>query len=253
MNIIILDTETTDLNRPFCYDCSWVIMDTETGALIEMKANVIEQIWHNLPLFESAYYKDKREKYITMMRRHHAIMNKWGYVMQDLRRDIKKYDVSAIYAYNSTFDEKVINYNCDWFKCVNPLDDTPIYDIWGYASTYITCNTDYKKFCEEHELFTDTGNYRGSAESVYQYLTDDSSFIEEHIGLFDSQIEAHILYKCISEYGADLNTEYPVTRILPRIIPHPFTIKIDNNIIYQGEYSKKYVRNDTYNFTTFRE
>ena len=61
---LILDTETTGLDKCFCYDCSWVIMDEETGEIVDMKANVVEQIWHNLPLFESAYYKEKRQKYL---------------------------------------------------------------------------------------------------------------------------------------------------------------------------------------------
>lgn len=249
MNIIVLDTETTGLDKPFCYDCSWVVINTDEGEIIDMKANVVEQVWHNLPLFESAYYKEKRQKYVLMMRRKEAVMNKWGYVMQDLKRDIKKYNVTAIYAYNSDFDDKVITYNCDWFKCNNPLENLPIYDIWGYASQFITCKDDYKRFCESYERFTDTGNYKGSAEVVYQYLNDEPEFIEEHMGLFDSEIEADILMKCVYQYGAKWNTEYKVNKILNRIVKHPYTLKINGEIIYQGEYVKKYVRQDTYSFT----
>ena len=100
---LILDTETTSLDKPFCYDISWIIMDNDTGTIVDMKANVVEQVWHNLPLFESAYYKDKRQKYILMMRKHDAIMNKWGYIMKTLKQDIKRYFISEIYAYNSDF------------------------------------------------------------------------------------------------------------------------------------------------------
>ena len=213
MNILVLDTETCALDKPFCYDCSWVIMDAETGELIAAKANVVEQIWHNLPLFDSAYYKEKRQKYISMMRKHDAIMNKWGYIMQDLKRDIRKYAIEAVYAYNSDFDEKVINFNCDWFKCINPLEETPIYDIWGYASEFITGTEAYKQFCEKYERFTDSGNYKGSAESVFQFLTDNFDFVEEHIGVFDSEIEAQILYMCV-KLGAEYHTAYKVNKIL---------------------------------------
>ena len=183
---IVLDTETTSLDKPFCYDLSWVIMDTSTGAVVDFKACVVEQIWHNLPLFESAYYKEKRQKYIDMMRRHDAVMDKWGYIMRKLKQDIIKYDVTEVYAYNSDFDDKVIAYNCDWFKCNNPLENVAVYDIWGYASEFITSSPLYQRFCEENERFTDTGNYKGSAEVVYQFLQDDPDFIEEHMGIFDS-------------------------------------------------------------------
>ena len=245
--VMVLDTETTGLDKCFCYDCSWVIMDKETGELIDFKANVVEQIWHNLPLFESAYYKEKRQKYVEMMRKHSAKMDKWGYIMREMKQDIRKYSISEVYAYNSDFDDKVISYNCDWFKCNNPLDDVAVYDIWGYASEFITNDSNYRTFCEAFERFTDTGNYKGSAEVVHQFLLNDPDFIEEHMGLFDSEIEASILFECINR-GAEWGKDYKVNKILARPIFHPFTIKIDGVEIYSGEYVKKYVRSDVYNF-----
>ena len=247
---IVLDTETTSLDKPFCYDISWVIVNNEKAEIVDMKANVVEQVWHNLPLFESAYYKEKREKYITMMRRHEATMDKWGYIMRKLKQDIIKYSVTAVYAYNSDFDDKVIKYNCDWFKCNNPLETVPIYDIWGYASEFITSTAGYRKFCEDNARFTDTGNYKGSAEVVYQYITGNADFIEEHMGLFDSEIETQILLHCVNKLGAVLGTNYKVNKILNRVIDHPFTIKIDGKEMYSGTYTKKYIRKDNYSFTT---
>lgn len=247
---IVLDTETTGLDKCFCYDISWIIMDKLTGEIVDFKANVVEQIWHNLPLFESAYYKEKRTKYIDMLRKHEAVMDKWGYIMRKLKQDIIKYEIAEVYAYNSDFDDKVIAYNCDWFKCNNPLETVAVYDIWGYASEFITNLTRYKEFCEQNERFTDTGNYKGSAEVVYQYITDDTEFIEEHMGLFDSEIESAILWECINR-GADWATPYKPVKILPRSVPHPFTVKVNGTEVYSGEYLKKYVRNDVYNFKTF--
>lgn len=247
--VIVLDTETTGLDKPFCYDISWVIMNKDDGIITDFHSFVVEQIWHNFPLFESAYYKEKRQKYVQMLRRHDAIMDKWGYIMRKLKQDIDKYDVTEVYAYNSDFDDKVIAYNCEWFKCINPLETVAVYDIWGYASEYITCNADYKDFCETNERFTDTGNYKGSAEVVYQFLTSNPDFIEEHMGLFDSQIESSILWECVHR-GAKWATGYKPIKILPRPVKHPFTIKVDGTEIYKGEYLKKYVRADTYNFKT---
>lgn len=246
---IILDTETTSLDKPFCYDVSWVIMDKQDGEIVDFKANVVEQVWHNLPLFESAYYKEKRQKYIEMMRKHEATMDKWGYIMRKLKQDILNYNITEVYAYNSDFDDKVIAYNCEWFRCNNPLEKIAIHDIWGYASEFITSEKEYKKFCETNSRFTDTGNYKGSAEVVYQYLMDNPDFIEEHMGLFDSEIEANILFECVKR-GAFWGVDYKVNKILFRPVLHPFTIKVDGEEIYSGDYVKKYVRNDVYNFKT---
>ena len=247
--VMILDTETTSLDKPFCYDCSWVIMDKDDGMIVDLKTYVAEQVWHNLPLFESAYYKDKRQKYIDMMRRHDATLDKWGYIMRKMEQDIRKYSISEVYAYNSSFDDKVISYNCDWFKCNNPLETVQIYDIWGYASCFITNEHIYRTYCEVHERFTDTGNYSGNAENVYQFITNNPDFTEEHMGVFDAEIESEILYHCIKS-GADWAVNYKVTRVLPREIYHPFTVKVNGDIIYSGEYVKKTVRNDVYNFKT---
>lgn len=246
---LVLDTETTSLDKPFCYDMSWVIIDKDGDNLVDAKVFVVEQVWHNLPLFESAYYKEKRPKYVEMMRKHDAVMDKWGYIMQKLNRDIKKWEITEVYAYNSDFDEKVIAFNCEWFKTMNPLDEIPIFDIWGYASEFITNKPEYLAFCETNERFTDTGNYKGSAEVVYQYLKNDPDFIEEHMGVFDSLIEAEILAACVDS-GADWATPYKPVKILPRPVLKPFAIKVDGVEVYHGDYLKKYVRNDTYNFKT---
>lgn len=249
MKIIVLDTETTGLEKCFCYDISWLVVDTNTQSIIDMKVNVVEQVWHNLPLFESAYYKEKRQKYVDMMRKHDAVMDKWGYIMRKLKQDIRQYDVKAIYAYNSDFDDKVIQYNCDWFKCNNPIETIPVYDIWGYASEYITNSIEYKTFCELHERFTDTGNYKGSAEVVYQFITNNPDFVEEHMGIFDSEIEMMILFYCI-KCGAKWNEGYKPVKILNRVVKKPFAVKVDGTEIFNGEYIKKYVRKDVYSFTT---
>ena len=247
-NIIVFDTETTSLDRPFCYDVGYTIFDTESTEVIKQAHFIIEQNWHNLPLFESAYYKEKRPLYVQLMRARKAQLVKWGYATQAIARDIQNFEVAAAYAYNSDFDEKVFNFNCDWFKTINPFENISIYDIWGYASQFITNTEGYKNFCEEHERFTDTGNYKGSAEVVYQFITGDADFEEAHMGLYDSQIEAAILDRCFA-LGAEQEHDYKVIKVLPRPQEKPFTVKINGQIIYQGAYVKKYARNDMYNFT----
>lgn len=248
-NIMVLDTETTSLEKPFCYNLGYAIYNTDEAEYLDVQDFVIAQVWDNLPLFESAYYKEKRPLYVAAMRAHKAEKIKWGYAMQEMKRAIKKYNVTSCYAYNSPFDDKVITFNCDWYHCQNPLDNLPIFDIRGYAHQFICGTNDYKQYCEENQLFTDSGNYSTTAEAVTRYLMNDNTFNEEHIALSDSLIETDILNECRNR-GAELATNYTVVRSFPRIVKHPFTIKVDKEVIYQGEYLKKYVRSDTYSFTT---
>ena len=56
MNVAVFDTETIGLNKPFCYNVGMVIADTDNGAILKKYEWIVEQIWHNLPLFETAYY-----------------------------------------------------------------------------------------------------------------------------------------------------------------------------------------------------
>lgn len=244
---LVLDTETTDLVKAFAYDVGYQIVN-RNGDILCAKSFVIEQVWHNLPLFESAYYKDKRPLYVLAMRRHESIMTKWGYMVSEMIRDMRKHNVAAVYAFNAPFDDRVFSWNCDWFKTRNPLDTVPVFDIWGYSSQFITNNADYRTFCELHELFNDSGNYSGNAESVYKFIMGNPDFVEAHQGLDDVKIETQILLECIKR-GAEWDTEYKVNKILNRVTKTPYKIKVNGAVLHEGEYIKKYVRNGLYSFT----
>lgn len=230
MNIIIFDTETTSLEKPFCYNIGYVIYDTEADQVLMTADFVVEQVWHNPMLFTTAYYADKRNDYIKAMRSRKATMNKYGYICQRMIRDIKMFNVVGAYAYNSSFDERVFDFNCDWFKCNNPFDNIPIYDIRGYAHHFLCTTSQYKEWCEQNEKFTDSGNYSTTAESVYQYISDDIDFIEDHTALSDSIIETEILLATITS-GAELGTDYKAFRSINRKIEKTFTVKFNSETI----------------------
>ena len=249
MTYMVFDTETTSLDKPFCYDVGYSIFNDGIDIPLVRRHFIVEQVWHNLPLFESAYYKEKRPLYIGLMRSKKAIMDKWGYIMRTIHRDIIQYNVTDAYAYNSDFDDKVFTFNCDWFKCNNPLEDIPIHDIWGYASEFITNTQEYKNFCEEYQYFTDSGNYKASAEIVYRYITRNNDFEEAHMGAYDVDIESIILQHCFNQEQAEPGKDYKVVKILQRPRLTPYTVKVNGKIIHQGEYIKKYVRDCLYSYT----
>lgn len=248
--VMVFDTETTDVGeKPFCYNVGWVITDTDSHLSFIKRDFVVEQIWHNLPLFSTAYYAEKRNLYIQAMRSRKAILDKWGYVLRQMARDIKEYKVEYAYAYNSPFDDRVFQFNCDWFKTINPLENIPVLDIRGMVSEFITNTEEYKDFCETNLRFTESGNYSATAETVYQYITAQPDFAEAHTALADSEIETEILLECLG-LGAEIGKEYKVIRQLPRYQEMPFAIKVDGETIYKGTYKKKYVRNGLYCFKT---
>lgn len=249
--VMVFDTETTDVGaRPFCYNVGWVILDTDSKTTLVKRDYVVEQIWHNLPLFSTAYYAEKRPLYVQAMRSRKATLDKWGYALRQMTRDIKEYKVEYAYAYNSPFDDRVFTFNCDWFKTLNPLDNIPVIDIHGVVSEFITNTRAYTDFCDTYSLYTESGKYYSTtAETVYKFIMEDSEFVEAHTALADSEIEAEILMACI-DLGAEVGKEYKVAANLPRYKEKPFTVKVDKQTVYEGTYIKKYTRNNTYYFTT---
>lgn len=234
MNIVIFDTETTSLEKPFCYNIGYVIADGNGNDLLK-REYVVEQIWHNLPLFSTAYYAEKRPLYVDRMRARLATLEKFGYICQQMIRDFKQYSIERAFAYNSPFDDKVFAFNCDWFKCKNPFDDIPIIDIRGFVHAFIV-NKSYKAFCEKYGCFTESGNYSTTAETVYRYLFN-MNFTEEHTALADSEIEKDILFECI-ERDADITEEYSVQRSIARTIERELHIKTTEQTDYYFKYSK---------------
>lgn len=232
MNIMIFDTETTSLDKPFCYNIGYMIVNTD-GEYICSRDFVVEQVWHNPMLFTTAYYANKREIYIKSMRQHKTKMDKFGYICQQMIRDIKNFEVTSAYAYNSPFDEKVFNFNCDWFKCNNPFDNIPIFDIRGYAHHYI-CGYDFKQWCEEYNAFSESGNYSTTAENIYRYITNNIDFVEEHTALADSEIETDILLFAL-DMGAEIETNYKPFRTIARPQKKVFTVKYNGDEILSKE------------------
>jgi len=240
MNITIFDTETTGLEKPFCYNIGYVIAD-ENGTILLEREFVVEQIWHNTALFATAYYADKRPIYVERMRARKVTMDKFGYICQQMIRDFKAFNVERAFAYNSAFDEKVFNFNCDWFKCNNPFDNIPISDIRGYAHEFIV-NDWYLNFCETFGYFTESGNYSTTAETVYRFVSK-TEFEEEHTALSDSKIEKEILFACIN-HGAEINGDYKARRSIVRNVNKTLHIQTAEQTDYYFDYTTIRINKD---------
>lgn len=241
---MVFDTETTNCDsKPFCYNVGWVIFNNE-GEVVVKRDYVVEQIWHNIPLFSTAYYAEKRPLYVKAMRSRATKMDKWGYIMGAMARDIKRYNVQYAYAYNSPFDDRVFTFNCDYFHTNNPLDTIILCDIRGFAMGILERDYNYKLWCEDTEAFTESGNYSTTAENVYRYIIGDNEFDEAHTALADSVIEAYILVWC-AEHGEDITQPKEAKKALWRNVRKDLTIKLNGETVLATAYDRKRVCGDT--------
>lgn len=202
MIIVVFDTETTGLGKSFCYNFGYVIYDTETRQTLVERDFVIEQVWNNLPLFQSAYYVEKRPIYTSALRGRKALLIKWGFACRLFVNDIKRTGASDFYAFNSPFDTDVFDYNSDWYKTQNPLDYGETHDIQKVIGSIVK-SPEYYEFCIKNNFITDANNLQATAEVITRFIRNDPAFIEDHTALSDARIERDILVYLMDK-GVDI-------------------------------------------------
>ena len=246
-NIIVFDTETTNINKPFCYNVGWVVAKMEDNGdyqILEEREYMVKQVWYNTMLFSTAYYADKKEIYHDRIRQHFIEVKRFDELINILSETIAFHNVEIAYAYNSPFDEKVFQFMTDWFHTPNPMAEIPVFDIRAYFMEMVANNDSFKMFCETHKLFTETGNYSTTAETAFRYISDYVGFEEEHTALADSQIELEILGWAAS-MGSFIFEELKAIKSIPRLVEKVFTIAYkDKEYKFKGLTAKWYKKNN---------
>lgn len=188
---IVLDTETINLANPFIFDIGFIVIDKK-GKKISQHQYIIKEIYDNKPLFETAFYKDNREYYEYILKQKIAKKLSLKKTMKEIQKIIKKYEIVEIFAFNSAFDENAIAYTTKFFEIDNPMKHNFFEDIRKLAKSIYMTN-EYKDFIEKNDLYTPKGFIKTTAETTYQFITQDPTFIEHHTALQDCEIELQIL------------------------------------------------------------
>lgn len=202
MNIIVLDTETINLERPFVYDLGYIIYNLDTNLVIKEKSYIISQVFDDEILFSTAYYKEKRPIYLERLKNGYSKKVGWGNAMRFLKKDIEKYNITNVYAFNSPFDYKAFKNTCAFFNASNPLEllNAKDNDIMSFLGVIIN-TPEYIKFCQDNNFMTKNQKPKKTAETLHAFITNNASYEEEHTGLEDSKIELNILLECRIRLG----------------------------------------------------
>lgn len=250
-NYMVVDTETATLAmvnewelsaddkkklaiaKPLVYDIGWTIANRTQG-IIKKCCYLVAETFCVPAIFNTAYYKDKRPKYLEMIAKGEAEIKPWDEIMKIFLEDLA--NCKYMTAYNIMFDAKkaipftelyIRNlYSPHYYEWENIQREScrrilsqpreknehdfdpeyfifrgekyPMIDIWGIACKYLLNNEKYKKMCLTSGKVSPSGLYFSTnAEVTMQYLSQRFDFIEDHTALSDAEIETEILFTAL--------------------------------------------------------
>lgn len=202
---LTIDTETANgLDNPMMYDLGGAIHD-KCGRVYETFSFVIYDVFcADRELFNTAYYAKKRPMYEAQI----AVGQRKIVSIYTARKHVadlcKKYNVKAIIAHNARFDYRSTNYTIRYVtksktRYFLPYG-VPMWDTLKMAQDTICQQPTYRRWCERHGYCLKNGKPRATAEILYQYITQNTDFVEEHTGLEDVLIEKEIFAKCMAQH-----------------------------------------------------
>jgi hypothetical protein len=213
---IVLDVETAnDTIDALTYDIGFIVADRH-GNIYESHSFCVYDIYRGeRELMQSAYYAHKLPLYEEGLKNGEYKLVKFSTVKSIIWKLMADYNITKVFAYNCHFDRNALTKTQRWltkskYRWFFPKE-TEFCDIWNFACSTICQQKGYKDFCELNGYISNRGNnYRSSAETVYQFITNQNTFEELHQGLADVYIEYEILLKC---YATHKKVETDIDRL----------------------------------------
>lgn len=219
-----IDVESTnDISKgetPYCYEIHITIKD-ENDNVVYCHSIVITDIFFDKVKMSSAFYRNKipyykrvlnpdknkgmqERKYFSTLPNEETML-----LINDL---INEYDIHTFNAFNSKFDYQAIlnNYSLtsvDYtpFKNLNMIDIRIMFIQLLVDMPKI--RKKFLKWCKKNNRLTEKGYASTTVETIIQFIKNNLSFVEKHIGYFDTKNEMFIkkwIIKQYKKYGIDL-------------------------------------------------
>lgn len=201
---LVFDTETANtIDNPLVYDIGWQIID-KTGKVYLSRSYVIEDIFkYEMELMFTAYYATKIPQYYADLTAKKRELISYAKAKSQMHQDCKKYNVKALVAHNARFDyrsttmtQRYITKSASRYFLPYGI---PLWDTMRMAQDVICPKATYKKFCKDNGYMCGNRQVRKTAEVLYQYITQDTTFTESHTGLEDVEIESQIFVYCLKQ------------------------------------------------------
>lgn len=195
---LTIDTETYgDIKYPLAYDIGGIVHDAEGNEIERFSFCIFDTyVLHNDEV-QQCYYKNKLPQYDKELLSGERTLMTLHSIRQHMLDLCNKYDVKDILAYNANFDYRAMRNT--WR--LTPAGAThsfwegfpPIRCTMEMCYDTIFKQKKYDKFCYNNgKISAKTGRPYHKAETAYQYHIKDPTFVEEHIGIYDCEIEMAI-------------------------------------------------------------
>lgn len=201
--VAILDSETANgLLQPLFYDFGWVILDVITQEILCVRSFVCAEIFLDRELMASAYYAKKIPQYEADIASGKRTLARLSTIRRIFAEDVKNFGVTAIGAYNMSFDKRASNnterlVTSSKYRWFFPYG-LEYFCVWHMACSSILRSKRFIDWAIENECVSAHGNIQTSAEVVYRYLLKNTNFDEKHMGLDDALIETEIFFAVLN-------------------------------------------------------
>lgn len=201
MNVAIIDTETT--RAGMVYDFGAAIMNAATGEIIDTMNVVVEETFNDVSAMNTSYYACKIPAYIEAINAGELEVLPFSECFKRFSSLLESHNVHSVWAYNMAFDYRALN------RTITELSNgfvtsffpagVTCYDLMSSSVNIIGNTRRYQKWAIAHDYVTPTGRARVTAETMFRFITDDDSFVEDHTALSDAMIEADILAHLVAK------------------------------------------------------
>jgi hypothetical protein len=197
---MVLDTETADATGNV-YDIGYVICDRHGNTFTEYNA-AVREVFTNPARMMGAYYAKKTfSHYVPMFDAGTLRLVPWLDIVGQIRADIAKHNVTAVTAYNATFDFRALRNTHGQLGHASRILPAGLrtLDLWLFACETIFRQRTYHKLADRLGWLTDAGNVRTTAEHAFRYVSGEFDFCEDHTALSDARIERDILVRLLAQ------------------------------------------------------
>lgn len=209
---LVADTETTGIGpKAIVYDLAYAIV-TRKKVLCERTFLVSEILTDPRTMLGAIDDKHWRQSfggkifhhYIPALNANTLKLFAWRDICEQMREDMRTYDVKVFSAYNLSFDMGALGKTqdkiCSGGKVLEYKPD--LLDLWEFACGTVLRSRLYhetaRKYGEEFGWVTAANNVRTTAEKCYAFISGQHDFVESHTALEDVHIEIQILWRLLS-------------------------------------------------------